>query len=307
MIIIGGASAGLTASIYTSRQKLKTLVITKDIGGQALLTNEIQNYPGYQEIVGFDLMTKLQEQATLYGTEYYYDEVKEVDIEEESCLGVITNDNSKFRACAIILAFGKTPRDLGVPGEQELKGKGISYCAVCDGPLFKGKTVAVVGAGDPALDAANYLSNVAGKVYVIERTEHPVGDEETFESLKSRSNVEFINNTIVTQIDGKAKVESIKLRNATPANGENSSESELGVDGVFVEMGYVTKTGFLKGLIQVNGLGEIITDKDGRTSTPGIFAAGDVTDTSYKQAVISAGQRGCCGAISVQLPSKAEG
>ena len=297
VIIVGGASAGLTAALYASRQGLKTLVITKDIGGQALLTNEIQNYPGFQEISGFDLISKLQEQSSRYGAEYFYDEVQEVQIEEESCLGVRTSNNSRFRACALILAFGKTPRDMGVPGEVQFKGKGISYCAVCDGPLFKGKTVAVVGSGEPALDAANYLSNVADKVYVIQRTERPIGDEEVFNTVKSKHNVEFINSKIVSKVLGNSRVQSLQLVTATSTKGRSEQVSQLRVDGVFVEMGYATKTEFLHGLVQLNGIGEIITDKDGRTSTPGVFAAGDVTDTAYKQAVISAGQ-GAAAALS---------
>jgi thioredoxin reductase (NADPH) len=294
VIIVGGASAGLSAALYTSRQGLKTLVVTKDIGGQALLTNDIQNYPGFPEIGGFELMSKFQEQASSYGTEFLYDEVTGIEFAEESCFTMKTN-SSEFNACTIILAFGKTPRDLGVLGEQQLKGKGVSYCAVCDGPLFKGKTVAVVGSGEPALEAANYLSALVGKVYIVQRTAHAIGDEELMTTLKSKSNVEFLNNKIVTEITGETKVELIKISDSLGKGVDH--QSELKVDGVFVEMGYGTKTEFLKGLVQLNGLGEILTDKAGKTSTPGIFAAGDVTDIPYKQAIISAGQ-GSVAALS---------
>ena len=299
VIIVGGASAGLTAALYTSRQALRTLVITKDIGGQALLTNDIQNYPGFKGTTGFDLMSRFQDMATSYGTQFQYDEVTAIEQREQSCYVVRTATNSEFYCCAVILAFGKTPRDLGVPGEKELKGRGVSYCAVCDGPLFKGKTVGVVGVGDPALDAANYLSGLAGKVYMIQRTPNPIGDEELVETLKARSNVEFLSNRTVVEIKGEKKLESVVLRQSASSSsteGQHQIEvTELKLDGIFVEMGYVTRTEFVRNLVQLNGLGEIVTGKDGGTSTPGIFACGDVTDIPYKQAVISAGQGAVAG------------
>ncbi|MGQ9514648.1 MAG: NAD(P)/FAD-dependent oxidoreductase [Thermoproteota archaeon] len=162
VIVVGGSAAGLTAAIYAARQELKTLVITKDVGGQMLMANEIQNFPGFLSISGFDLAKRFQEQAMLYGAQFVYEEV--VGIERvEDCPGLcfrIKTTKEVYDALAVILAFGKTPKDLGVPGERELKGKGVSYCAICDGPLFKQKVVAIVGTGDQALDAANYLSNI---------------------------------------------------------------------------------------------------------------------------------------------------
>lgn len=291
IIVVGGAAAGLTAAIYCARLGLRTLVITKDIGGQALLTNEIQNYPGFTNTSGFDLMNKFQEQAQAYGADFVYDEVVEIREAEQNCFALKTA-GEEFYSCAIVLAFGKTPRDLGVPGEQQLKGKGVSYCAVCDGPLFKGKTMVVVGAGDPALDAASYLASLAGKLHVIQRVAEPIGDEELIASLRSRSNVSFVPNSKVVRINGEKKVQSLTVRNLV-----NDAESEIVVDGVFIEMGYVAKTEFVKDLVLLNGRREVITDKEGRTSHPGVFAAGDVTDTPYKQVVVSAGQ-GCAAALS---------
>jgi thioredoxin reductase (NADPH) len=294
VIVVGGASAGLTAALYTARQSLRTLVITKDIGGQALLTNSIQNYPGYTDISGFELMTKFQEQAALYGAEFLYDEVLKVNQAEEGCFSVGTKDK-EFQTCSVILAFGKTPRDLGVPGEQRFKGKGVSYCAVCDGPLFKGKVVAVVGSGDPALEAANYLAGVAAKVYIVQRTQRPIGDEELIQNLKSMKNVEFVNEAVVSSINGGTKLESLTIHKTAPKG--DHSPTQLEVDGLFVEMGYVTKTDFIRNLVELNSLGEIIVDKNGATSMPGVFACGDVTDTLYKQAIVSAGQ-GAAAALS---------
>ena len=290
VIVVGGASAGLTAALYTSRQGLNTLVITKDIGGQALLTDEIQNYPGFISISGFELMNRFKEHAEAYGATFVYDEVVALDAPEDSCF-VVKTRNAEYTATAVILAFGKTPRDLGVPGEQELKGRGVSYCAVCDGPLFKGKTVAVVGVGEPALDAVNLLSNLAKKVYYVFRTAAPIADEESIANAK-RENVEFVPNSVVNRIVGEKTVKALELSNV-----RDGSHSTLSVDGVFIEMGYVTKTEFLRGVVELNSKGEIIVDKMAQTSREGVFAAGDVTDTPYKQAVISAGM-GAVAALS---------
>jgi thioredoxin reductase (NADPH) len=291
VIIIGGASAGLTASLYTARQGLKTLVITKDIGGQAILTDRIENYPGFERIGGLDLMTKFEDQAKLYGAEFAYDEVTQIVAEEPTCFLIKTYSN-EYRACAVILAFGKTPRDLGVPGEQQLKSKGVSYCAICDGPFFKDKTVAVTGAGDPVLEAAVYLKSLASKLYVIHRTDRIMGEEQTLDLLSKSPNIEFVPNSRVKALKGTNKLASIVLEDVN-----TKAEKDLPADGLFVEMGYVAKTELVKDLVQLNGVKEIVTDKEGRTSHPGIFAAGDVTDTPYKQAIVSAGQ-GSVAALS---------
>lgn len=291
LIIIGAASAGLTSAIYTSRQGLKTLVISKDMGGQALLTNDIENYPGFLSIGGFELMSKFEEQAKYFGTSFVYDEVHRLE-EKNGVSFSVSTPTQEFESTALILAFGKTPRDLGVPGEQELKGRGVSYCAVCDGPFFKNKPVAVVGAGDPALDAAAMLSDLVGKVHFIHRYDKPVGDEELVDRVTTKSNVEELNNSIVVQIAGKQKVDSVIIRNL-----KSNEEKELEVDGVFIEMGYIAKTDFVKGLVQLNANKEIMVDKFCNTSHPGIFAAGDVTDVPFKQAVVSAGQ-GCIAALT---------
>jgi thioredoxin reductase (NADPH) len=309
VIIIGGASAGLSAALYASRQGLNTLLITKDVGGQALLTNDIENYPAFDHIGGYELMTKFEAQARSFGTKFAYAEVtsiaengqkqKEENNKPTKIFKIITSGNNKYLAYAIILAFGKTPRDLNVPGEQQLKGKGVSYCAVCDGPLFKQKRVAVVGIGDPSLDAALFLKGIASKVYIIHRNDAPIGTEETIRLLQHEKNVSFMSNSIVKAINGTSKVESLTVTNAKTklASSSSLSESKLNIDGVFVEMGYIAKTDFVKGLVQLNNSNEIIVDKYCATSRQGLFAAGDVTDVPYKQAVISAGQ-GSIAALS---------
>lgn len=296
VLVVGGASAGLTAAMYASRQSLKTLVITKDIGGQALLTNAIENYPPFEHIGGFELMQKFEQQARNFGAEFAYEEVLSITHHEGGGIIIKTNNKDKeYSGYVLILAFGKTPRDLNVKGEKELNGRGVSYCAVCDGPFFKNKKVAIVGAGDPALEAALYLKELASQLYIIHSTDKPVGSEESIDLLQNKDNnhkISFISNSIVKSINGNSKVESLTLYNS-----KTKSESKLDVDGIFVEMGYVARTDIVKDLVKLNDNKEIIVDKYCGTSAKGIFAAGDVTDVPYKQAIISAGQ-GAIAALS---------
>ena len=296
VLVVGGASAGLTAAMYASRQSLKTLVITKDIGGQALLTNAIENYPPFEHIGGFELMQKFEQQARNFGAEFAYEEVLSITHHEGGGFMIKTNNKDKeYSGYVLILAFGKTPRDLNVKGEKELNGRGVSYCAVCDGPFFKNKKVAIVGPGDPALEAALYLKELASQLYIIHSTDKPVGSEESIDLLQNKDNnhkISFISNSIVKSINGNSKVESLSLYNS-----KTKSESKLDVDGIFVEMGYVARTDIVKDLVKLNDNKEIIVDKHCGTSAKGIFAAGDVTDVPYKQAIISAGQ-GAVAALS---------
>ena len=303
ILVVGGASAGLTAAMYASRQGLKTLVITKDIGGQALLTNAIENYPPFEHIGGFELMQKFEQQARNFGAEFAYEEVLSITERKEDGGFIVktSNNNKEYSGNTLILAFGKTPRDLNVKGEKELNGRGVSYCAVCDGPFFKNKKVAIVGVGDPALEAALYLKELASQLYIIHQTDKPVGSEESIDLLlqnkdnnnnNNKKKISFISNSIVKAINGNSKVESLTLYNS-----KTKSESKLDVDGIFVEMGYVARTDIVKDLVKLNGSKEIIVDKYCSTSSKGIFAAGDVTDVPYKQAIISAGQ-GAIAALS---------
>ncbi len=296
VVIVGGASAGLTAAMYASRQGLKTLVITKDIGGQALLTNAIENYPPFEHIGGFELMQKFEHQAKKFGADFAYGEVISITEDKENGFWIKTNNEDKeYSGPALILAFGKTPRDLNVKGEKELNGRGVSYCAVCDGPFFKNKKVAVVGAGDPALEAALYLQGLASQLYIIHRSGKLSGSEESISLLQNNGNnnkVSFISNAIVKSINGTSKVESLTLYDL-----KAKSESKLDIDGIFVEMGYVARTDIAKDIVNLNNSKEIIIDRYCATSTEGVFAAGDVTDVPYKQAIISAGQ-GAIAALS---------
>jgi len=291
VVIVGGASAGLTASLYCSRQQLKTVVITKDIGGQALLTNEIQNYPGFDEIKGFELMTKFQKQSLSYGTEFEYDEVTRI-VKGSSRFSVETG-SGVYDAESIILAFGKTPRELGVPGEKELSGRGISYCAVCDGPLYKGKRIAVIGTGPQLIEAAIYLVDLASELFIMRTSSRSTGDMESVRSLQERKNVKFMDSV---KVNGFSETETGILI-STGRIADTWDLDSVVVDGVFIENGYISKAGFLKGLVELNRSNEIIINDLCHTSQEGIFACGDVTNMPYKQVVISAGQ-GAVAALS---------
>jgi thioredoxin reductase (NADPH) len=250
-------------------------------------------------------MNKFEQQAKNFGAEFVYEEVSSIRKDEPRHLTIKTASDNQYNTRTIILAFGKTPRDLNVPGEKELKGKGVSYCAVCDGPLFKNKTISIVGIGESALEAAMYLKQLASKVTIIHRTDKPIGSEETIDLLQQQQfngKVSFIANSIVKSINGDSKVESLTL-----FNSRTNSESKIAVDGVFVEMGYIAKTDIVKDLVQLNDSKEIIVDKYCATSCEGIFAAGDVTDVPYKQAVISAGQGAIAALSAYNYIQKLEG
>ncbi|PIS43027.1 MAG: thioredoxin-disulfide reductase [Candidatus Kerfeldbacteria bacterium CG08_land_8_20_14_0_20_40_16] len=283
LIIIGAGAAGLTAAIYAARRTLTTLVLTKDIGGQANLASHIENYPGYDSTDGFELMDKIKKQAEKFGARFLMQEVKEIK-KQDKYFQIITTQ-SKFTAHAIILAFGLTPRDLGVPGEQELKNKGVSYCINCDGPLFKEKTVVVVGGGNSALDAAEYLSKIATQIYLINRGDSFQGERCLVERIEKMKNIKVFSNSEVSEIEGENKVASVRVK-----NNQTTQEQELFCDGVFVEVGYVAKTDLVKDLVELNERRQVKINRNCETSCPGVFAAGDVTDIAYKQVVIAAGE-----------------
>lgn len=259
-----------------------------------LLTGDIQNYPGFQSIAGFELASKFKEQVELYGVQFVYEEVIKIEKSDE-CPGIcfrVSTGGVEYYAIAVILAFGKTPRNLNVPGEEELKGKGVSYCAICDGPLYGRKKVAVVGTGEQALDAVNYLANIASIVYLIHNYDKPIGSEELVDRISNLPNVKSIPNSKVMALKGNSKIEKVII-----ADVRTGEKREVEIDGIFVEIGYGTKTEWLKDSVRLTALGQIEVDEECRTSHPGIFAAGDVTDTPYMQVVISTGQ-GATAALS---------
>ncbi|RLF06118.1 MAG: thioredoxin reductase [Thermoprotei archaeon] len=290
VVIVGAGIAGLTAALYATRQGLKTLVVGADLGGQLLLAPEIQNFPGFKSIRGFELIRRVEEQAKSYGAEIVFDEVIEVRREEGGF--VVRGRNGEYRCLAVILACGKAPKELGIPGEKELRGRGVSYCVVCDAPLFKGRVVALISWGYHGVENASTLSNYAKKVYWIFPSEKPYEDDDLVASVLARGNVELVPNSTPLAIRGKRRVEALIVKDR-----RSGEVRELRLDGVFIEVGYEAKTSFLKGVVELNERGEVVVDREGRTSVPGIFAAGDVTDMPYKQAVIAAGM-GATAALS---------
>ena len=291
VIIIGAGIAGLSAGLYCSRLKMKTLIISKNIGGQLTLAPEIQNYPGFASIRGFDLIMRIYNQIKSLSIDMVYDEVTKIEEEDEQFV-VYTTSNQKFTALSLILAFGKSPRELNVPGEQEFRGKGVSYCAICDAPLYKGKTVALAGIGDAGIHAAIVLSDVVNKCHWVFPTPTPTQDLDLLEAIKSRNNLKLYPNSRIIEIKGDKRVTAIVIENI-----KTKEKTQINVDGVFIEMGYMPKTSFVKGFVQLNDKGEIIVNEVCETSRKGVFAAGDVTNMPYKQAIISAGQ-GAVAALS---------
>jgi len=284
VIIVGGAAAGLTAAIYTCRRAMKTLVITQDIGGQAAITPDVENYPGFEQVDGLELMQKFYKQAEKAGAEFVIEEVKE--IKKGSDTFKVINSTSTHEARAVILAFGLTHTHLGVPGEEDLIGKGVSYCATCDAPLYKNKEVVVVGGGNSALDAAMLLSKIAKKVYLVHRRDKFRGEEILVKRVKAANNIEVIYDSKVVEIKGEQVVNSIIVVNVK----DKQQKKEIPVNGVFIEIGFRVKADFIKDLVRLDGNNQVIISPDCETSIPGIFAAGDVTNISYKQIVISAGE-----------------
>lgn len=291
LIIIGGASAGLTAAIYAARRAMKTLILTKDIGGQLATTPDVENYPGYESIEGWTLSEKMRQQAEKSGAQLKFAEVTAIDKKDEDNF-VVTAGGTTYTARTVLLAFGKTPRNLDVPGEKEFQGKGVSYCATCDMPLYKTRTVAVVGGGNSALDAAIYGSQICQKIYLIHRRDQYRGEQVLIDRMKAKANIEPVYNTVVKEVKGDTIIRQLALQNVV-----TNEQRTLDIEGVFVEIGYIVKAEFVKHLVEMTEKNEIVTDKHLMTSTPGLFAAGDLTTSIYKQAVVSAGE-GCIAALA---------
>jgi thioredoxin reductase (NADPH) len=289
VIIVGGGPAGLTAGIYAARRNLKTLIITMTVGGQVLLPEKICNYPGFLNVSGMNFIKRVQKQAEKAGAQIILDEVKEILPHDKEYL--VKTQTKEFLAKAVILAFGKKPRKLNVPEEEKFIGKGVSYCATCDAILFKNKTVAVVGGGNSALDAALLLSKYAKKVYLIHRRDEFRGFESFVDEVRKRKNVEFLLSSIVVEIKGENLVKSILVKDL-----RTEETREIDVDGVFVEIGYDVDPSFVKDLVKLDEYNQIVVNQKCQTFypdkdeiRPGIFAAGDVTSNIFKQIVVAAG------------------
>lgn len=291
VIIIGGGPAGLTAGIYAIRRTLKTLIISEEFGGVPVNVPHIENYPGFKEIHGMELMKKMEEQTKGMGVEFVYGESAREIVEEKGKFIIKTEDND-YESKAVILAFGRSPRHLDVPGEDKFENKGISYCVNCDGPLFKDEVVCVVGGGNAALDAALVMSEIGKKVYVIHRRGEFRGFEAFVNKVKSKNNVEFVLNSVVKEFKGDKMLKSVVVENV-----ESKETKEIEVAGAFIEIGSIVESDFVKEIVKVNESRLVVVNDNCQTFypdsdklRPGIFAAGDVTDNPFKQIVVATGQ-----------------
>lgn len=279
-IILGSGPAGLTAAIYAARANLSVLVIEKEFvsGGQVVNTSEVDNYPGLPGIGGFDLGMKFREHAEQFAVEFVNELVTTINIEET--VKKVTTEEGTYFGKTLIAATGAKYKVLGVPGEEELSGMGVSYCATCDGAFFKGKTVAVVGGGDVAIGDAIFLSNICEKVYLIHRRDELRGAKSLQKKLFSLPNVEMVWNTRVTRIEGEDQVENVMLEQVHSGETKN-----LPVEGVFVAVGTEPNTKLFEGLLELDENGYVTAGEDCVTNQPGIFAAGDMRRKNMKQIV----------------------
>jgi thioredoxin-disulfide reductase len=286
LIIIGGGPAGMTAGIYSARQKMKTLVIAKAFGGQmANKAVDIENYPGFEKISGFELIQKFEEQMRSKGVEVFEDEV--VSLKKENDIFYIsTKEGKSFESKTVILATGAEPRKLSVPGEKEYVGRGVSYCTTCDGPLFNNKVVVIVGGGDAGFEAAIFLNNYAQKIYILEYGESVRAGKDNQDKALSSGKVEIITSAEMKEIKGEMLVSGIVYKDK-----KINQEKTLEVNGVFVAAGYVPATHLLEGLVDLNEKKEAIVNFETLESkTPGLFIPGDANSGKVKQIVVACGE-----------------
>ena len=293
LVIVGSGPAGLAAAIYAERARIRTLVIEKGMvsGGQVLTTYEVDNYPGLPGVGGYDLGTKFREHADNLGAQLAEDEV--LRIEDAGNVKRIICEHETYEAKAVILATGASHRKLAVPGEEELAGMGVSYCATCDGAFFRKKVTAVIGGGDVALEDAIFLSRMCEKVYLIHRRDEFRGAKSIQEQVFSRENIEVVWDTVVERITGTEKVEALAVKNV-----KTGEEREISVSGVFVAVGITPASQAFEGLVEMDH-GYIKAGEDCCTSCPGIFAAGDVRTKPLRQ-IITAAADGANAVTSVE-------
>ena len=294
VIIIGGGPAGMSAAIYAARARLKTLIIEKaGCGGQIAITDHLENYPGFETgINGFELAVKMQTQATTFGSEITYGEVISIDVNNKFKKVVL--QDKEYETKTIIVASGANFKKLNVPGEQEFIGKGVSYCATCDGPFFRNKEIAVVGGGDSALQEALYLTKFATKVNLIHRRNEFRAAKILQEKVLANEKINIILDSVVEEINGTQMLESLKVKNVKDGNIKN-----LAVSGVFLFVGWQPNTKFLESSNIKLENGYIITNENMETNLDGVFACGDVRKKQLRQVVTAAGD-GAISAISAQ-------
>lgn len=284
VIIIGAGPAGMTAAVYTSRANLSTLMLERGVpGGQMANTEDVENYPGFDHILGPDLSNKMFEHAKKFGAEYAYGDVK--SIEDGTDYKTIKAGSKEYKARSVLITTGAEYKKLGVPGERELGGRGVSYCAVCDGAFFKGKDLVVVGGGDSAVEEGVYLTRFANKVTIVHRRDELRAQKILQQRAFDNEKIDFIWNSTIKEINDKdGKVGSVTL-----VSTEDGSETEFAADGAFIYIGMVPLTKPFQGLGILNDEGYIETDEKMQTNVPGIFAAGDVRDKTLRQIVTATG------------------
>ncbi|HVL65392.1 MAG TPA: thioredoxin-disulfide reductase [Actinomycetota bacterium] len=294
VVIIGSGPAGLTAAVYAARADLRPVVIEGiEAGGQLMLTTEVENYPGFIDgIMGPDLMERMRKQAARFGTEYVTDNVTSVDLSRRP-FEVAVSDRT-FRASSLIIATGARARMLEVPGERELLGHGVSTCATCDGFFFRGKELVVVGGGDSAMEEATFLTKFATKVTIVHRRAELRASKIMQQRAYDNDKIDFVWDSVVTEVFGDGKVEGIRLKNI-----RTGGEDELRTDGVFVAIGHTPNTSLFEGQLDLTEGYVVTPGETTETSVPGVFAAGDVVDFRYRQAITAAGM-GCMAAIDAE-------
>lgn len=295
ILIVGGGPGGITAGIYAIQAGLDPLIIERALeGGQINNTEKVENWTGFPSISGMDLAEKMAEHARAFDVPFLNAEVVELEIEGEKKT-VLLDNGKKIQSRVLIIATGSNPRRLNVPGEAELAGKGVSYCATCDGHFFAGKHIAVIGGGNSALDEALFLTKIVDKITIVQNLPKLTADKLLQERIKATGKVDFIFNTVVDRIEGNGKVERLILKNV-----DTGELSTLEIEGVFVFIGLVPNTGFLKGKVKTNDWGYIITDEHMETDVPGVYAIGDVREKEVRQIVTAAAD----GAIAVSHASR---
>ncbi|MBL7021979.1 thioredoxin-disulfide reductase [Patescibacteria group bacterium] len=296
VIIIGSGPAGYSAAIYTTRAELKTLILLgAEVGGQLTTTTDVENYPGFPEgIMGPELMMKMKEQAERFGAETVSKTATNIEVKGEKDFIVKTEDES-YAAKSIIIATGASAKWLGLESEQKLRGHGVSACATCDGFFFKGKTIAVVGAGDAAMEEANFLTTFATKVYLLVRKSKDEMKASKIMQERALNNpkIEFVFNTEVKEVLGENKVSGVRV-----INNKTKEEKEIELEGLFIAIGHKPNTDFLKDVVKLDSKGYLEITDNTKTSQEGIFAGGDVADYRYRQAITAAGT-GCMASLDV--------
>jgi len=293
VIVLGSGPAGLTAALYAARANLNPLVISgPDLGGQIATTTDVENYPGFPEgLTGPELIEYMQKQAERFGARLEFDTITSVDLTQPPFKLV---GNIEYQARSLIIATGASPRKLGVPGEKELVGRGVSYCATCDGFFFKTKELMVVGGGDSALQEGLFLTKFASKVQVVHRRDALRAGYVLQERARKNDKLSFIWNSVILQVLGDKAVRAVRLKNV-----QTGEESEKPVDGVFVYIGHIPNTDIFKGKLAMDEEGYLIVDGKLHTNIPGVFAAGEVHDKWFRQAIVSSGY-GCMAAMETE-------